>query len=434
MELFIALIGFLIISYISFKHPDISISLLVSIETFSLIIESLFGYNSPIISRAGIFITLLVVIKYGFNNILQILVKSKIIRYSFFFLVWFIITNPESSLLYDTNAERLWAFTFIQLIALAVLAGMVFNKDESRMKVLFIFSLFSLISGLIPFLQSGFIIGQTRMETINFAGLTGGANTAVRNYIISIIFMAYFLISKKGYYIKIFSVISILLLIIFSIITFSRAGLILLTFCFMSFFIKVLKREYIPHLLLFLLITLVILIVFMQTQFWDLIILSLFRGADYNILYGAKDIYSSVYYNIRWDLLFSGLKMFAGSPIYGVGIGEYSMSVGDYLPYYIPEKYTYLGAHNMYIQVLAETGLIGFILFIMVMVKCFQYLIIAMRSKHNDNNIAYIIFTAFSVILIGGFFKHDHYIKILWFLIGMCVSYEVAPKKRLHPF
>ena len=57
-----------------------------------------------------------------------------------------------------------------------------------------------------------------------------------------------------------------------------------------------------------------------------------------------------------------------------------------------------------------------------------------MKSKHNDNNIAYIIFTAFSVILIGGFFKHDHYIKILWFLIGMCVSYEVAPKKRLHPF
>ena len=84
MELFIALIFLLIISYISFKHPDISIAILVSIETFGVIIESLFGYNSPIISRAGVFITMFVIINYGFNNILQILVKSKIIRYSFF--------------------------------------------------------------------------------------------------------------------------------------------------------------------------------------------------------------------------------------------------------------------------------------------------------------------------------------------------------------
>ena len=52
--------------------------------------------------------------------------------------------------------------------------------------------------------------------------------------------------------------------------------------------------------------------------------------------------------------------MFLGHPVLGVGYGNYRSLYGDYIPGARPDE---LDAHNLYLQFLAETGIIGFLVF-----------------------------------------------------------------------
>lgn len=57
--------------------------------------------------------------------------------------------------------------------------------------------------------------------------------------------------------------------------------------------------------------------------------------------------------------------MFLGHPVLGVGFGNYRSLYNDYLPGVRPDE---LDAHNLYLQFLAETGVIGFGVFCVLMV------------------------------------------------------------------
>ena len=57
--------------------------------------------------------------------------------------------------------------------------------------------------------------------------------------------------------------------------------------------------------------------------------------------------------------------MFLGHPILGVGYGDYRALYGDYLPGMRPNE---LDAHNLYLQFLAEMGILGFVVFAVLMV------------------------------------------------------------------
>jgi O-antigen ligase len=56
--------------------------------------------------------------------------------------------------------------------------------------------------------------------------------------------------------------------------------------------------------------------------------------------------------------------MFLGHPILGVGFGNYRSLYGDYIPGARPDD---LDAHNLYLEFLSETGLIGFCVFLVLM-------------------------------------------------------------------
>jgi putative inorganic carbon (hco3(-)) transporter len=57
--------------------------------------------------------------------------------------------------------------------------------------------------------------------------------------------------------------------------------------------------------------------------------------------------------------------MFLGHPVLGVGYGNYRSLYNDYLPGITPDQ---LDAHNLYLQFLAETGVVGFLAFCVLMV------------------------------------------------------------------
>jgi O-antigen ligase len=57
--------------------------------------------------------------------------------------------------------------------------------------------------------------------------------------------------------------------------------------------------------------------------------------------------------------------MFLSHPVLGVGYGNYRSLYGDYIPGARPDD---LDAHNLYLQFLSETGIIGFLMFCVLMV------------------------------------------------------------------
>jgi O-antigen ligase len=120
--------------------------------------------------------------------------------------------------------------------------------------------------------------------------------------------------------------------------------------------------------------------------------------------------------------------MWQEHPIAGVGIGQFSGQVSSYLPPVLSDLS--LGAHNMYMQVLAETGIVGLFLFMVVLVQAGLLLYKASRQDGASFNIAYAWFIAFMVLLLGGLLKHDHYDKMLWLFIGISVTFVMAQRRE----
>ncbi len=107
----------------------------------------------------------------------------------------------------------------------------------------------------------------------------------------------------------------------------------------------------------------------------------------------------------------------ADSPIFGVGIGQFVPKLMDQFKFY--PSYIYQPVHNIYLLVSSEMGIIGLIVFIIILYLSF------VRSfylrKNVDANIITILFV--SVLLIGLF---DHFLLtmqqgslMLWIIIGI---------------
>lgn len=114
------------------------------------------------------------------------------------------------------------------------------------------------------------------------------------------------------------------------------------------------------------------------------------------------------------------LKMFFENPIYGKGLGTFMTRVTDYaliFPVY---------AHNCYLQLLAETGLLGFSGFMILIVS---FLVSGFRFMHRFKDDLFFRFLFLSLVsfLIVSFFDVQFYSLQLsmffWALLGMAVGY-----------
>ncbi len=141
--------------------------------------------------------------------------------------------------------------------------------------------------------------------------------------------------------------------------------------------------------------------------------------------------------NTRWELLMGGLDQFAQHPILGVGSGNFGIhfmihnkhteaattiwhmrdvdktSVSDYT----------MAAHNMYVEVAAETGIIGFVLYM-------AFILMGIRNmnrirKRPGENPYKLTATMVMISMFGfcclGFLLHAQLQKIMWIVLGLSV-------------
>jgi O-antigen ligase len=79
----------------------------------------------------------------------------------------------------------------------------------------------------------------------------------------------------------------------------------------------------------------------------------------------------------------------------------------------------------MYVQVLAETGIVGFLLFLTMLMSGVRALWRAVRLPNRSiSALAWAWLLAFTVMLLGGLTKHDQYDKLLWITIGVSCYFD----------
>ena len=123
----------------------------------------------------------------------------------------------------------------------------------------------------------------------------------------------------------------------------------------------------------------------------------------------------------RMKLINIGIEEFKSNPILGIGIGNYNVYAQEVLNYNF--RSDNLTTHNIYLELLAETGIIGFILFISIYVLIGKEVL---KLKNRNAILIYIYFCFFY------FFNTFNGINRFSFstIVGILIYFIELPKKE----
>jgi O-antigen ligase len=121
-------------------------------------------------------------------------------------------------------------------------------------------------------------------------------------------------------------------------------------------------------------------------------------------------------------------QMFADHPFIGVGLGNYNATYLDYAEHLgLDTRGVSRSAHSLYLEIAAETGLIGLISFGLILAVSFQSLFAAYHIflDINQRDSAYLTW-ALAVALVGyltaTLFLHLAYPRYFWLMIGLVIA------------
>jgi len=328
------------------------------------------------------------------------------------FILWMFISNPLAAW---SGGDRNWIFTFIQLLILMYLSSELLDTPNKQRAVMAIFSISAITSAFYA-IQTG-QIGQTFDESLRAEGFVDNANAAARFFVVAMVFLTYLRSETKAPIVKAFYLVGIIVTYLGVFYTVSRTGILLLIGAQgLILLFQVKGRQRITILLIFLVSLL--LIWFLADSIFNII------ATIVPIIVNQEDTFG-----LRINLWRSGWEMWLDHPVRGVGIGMYIKNMGPYshsLPG--PSRWNAV-AHNTYIQVLSETGIVGFVLFMLMFYTTLKNfwkspLIIDVEQLALRN--AWLI--AFIVMLIGGITKSDHADKLTWMVMGVSLYFANQPQ------
>jgi O-antigen ligase len=143
----------------------------------------------------------------------------------------------------------------------------------------------------------------------------------------------------------------------------------------------------------------------------------------------------------RLDLWTVGWRMVEDQPVRGLGAGQFNVSSVHYLlqPGAIGRGDAFIGtpkvAHNTYLEVWVELGLVGLILFLSLLIFCLYATLKAVRVfvRLGDDEMAMIartLFVAIAGVMAAAFFGSREYTKELWLLAGFAPALLAIARSR----
>jgi O-antigen ligase len=309
----------------------------------------------------------------------------------FFLVVIFVsaISALDRALLFDH------LFTLLQLMILFYLITQLIDSEDRLIWLLWIILFATLLSAGFAFIQriqseGGRVIGVGRNPNYTSATMIMG------------MFVALVLLKRsREVVVKYAIILSGAVLLVALLFTYSRGGL--MAFVVGGGYIMFSQRKKGAALLVGIILVIAI-IVFMPAGFKD------------RIAGKGEARYSS---ENRIEQLKSGLIMIKDHPWTGVGLKNFEVNYARYVtPVY---KFEYRGAHNTYIQLGAEIGLPGLVVFFWILLNTWISLRKVVKSPDVDDHLRYIarmisaIFISYLVIAVFAGMVHQ---KDFWVVIA----------------
>ncbi|MBZ0294180.1 MAG: O-antigen ligase family protein [Anaerolineae bacterium] len=400
----------ILLVYIIFRHPYWGLGLVIALLpiTDSLPKLPFVSSLSPVIGAATLAAFLFERRRLG----LSFFPKRFHLTYAFalLFVLWILVSNPEAAL---RSGRGVALLTYFQLLILLWMGGELLVHLPVNRSVMWLYVAACLISAWVAIQNSS--LGAT-FSTEGKSGL-GGISSAARQFAAAIVIL-FFLrsILKRGsqrFLIALTWIAQIVLLEGIAL-TGSRTGILILAIGFVVILLSPTskirpQRVIVPAVIAFTIYVVV------PSTYWDSMWNSIFPTLEE----GSDTV------GIRYELWNTAMRMVEDKPITGVGINQFANNV---LKYSDPLSSTVVvvGAHSIYFSVIAETGVIGFIFFMGMLVCAIYYALRAAWQLKNQDE-AFLSYTWFAVlvlILIGGITKHDQYDKLLWLTLGACTAME----------
>lgn len=408
---------FAILSLVILQNPYIGIVITLASLALLDLLPSIPYASSIVALIGGVTLASSILRKLHQKQELTITVKKNLI-WGLLFIVWVFASNPAIALL-PSDGERNWLFTFLQLWILAFLASNLVNNPRKHQILIWAFVVASVVSATYA-TQAGHI-GVSVQDSVRSGGLSGGVNAAARFFIVSLVFLHYLRGTSTSTSLR-FALTLGLGVVIFGIFsTISRTGILLLISAVGMLSLQRLGEKRRRQAGFLLLIAIIVTWVFADN------VIIIFQGILPAIRLGTDTV------GVRYTLIESGIKMWIDNIVTGVGIGQYPQQLIYYARNLLPSARLQVGAHNMYIQVLSETGLVGMILFLGMLITSFRSLFMATRADDDEiSSLAKVWLVAFLLLLIGGFTKHDLSDKLIWLTLGISASFETILSAEKH--
>ena len=318
------------------------------------------------------------------------------------FIIWMFITNPQAAW---SGTDRNWMFTYGQLLILTFLAEELLEDPDKYKTFFWVFSIVAMISATVAIQQGS--IGEDIDTSIRTGGLSEGANSAGRYFVVAMIFFVYLRTIEKKPILRTLSGIGIIITFLGVFFTVSRTAIVLL-FTAIGLIILLNPQKKVN----FSLIIVFMLAILTLTMLSD----SVFRIISSiipSITQGTDTI------GLRYKLWDAGFRMWLDHPITGVGIGRFPYE----LPFYasgIPQHYLHLVAHSTYVQLLSETGIVGLALWLSMAAISLVNLWKASQTEDLElKSLARMWFIVLLVLLIGGITMTQSAEKLIWICMGV---------------
>ncbi|NLC61500.1 MAG: O-antigen ligase family protein [Gammaproteobacteria bacterium] len=131
----------------------------------------------------------------------------------------------------------------------------------------------------------------------------------------------------------------------------------------------------------------------------------------------------------RIEAWYDGIQMFIANPVLGVGVGNFT-------------SHTLLTAHNSFVLVLAETGIIGYTIWLAMVGYCFLMPIIVLRQPAGmddpdhqalwteERKVAMTLLIAMVGFFACAFFLSRSYVILLYILLGLVTGWYGGVQER----
>jgi O-antigen ligase len=382
--------------------------------------------------RISQILVVLIFLAYLFYSFYKKELKIKI-SYPLVFYIIFLAVGLLSLCFAKDMWRGIVILAFLSFMILAPYVVIISLSTRRRLKIAlyvllassFIFSIFGLFQfggdmiGLSPS-----ITGLASRYTKEVLGFPRIQSTFIEplyfaNYLLIPLLLSFFFIlkridPKKNIYFVIFFLVSLIAMIL----TISKGALLalaIIVFVILIFQIRsVFSKKNLPYLLSILLFV------------------SLVGGIVYSSLSAKPDIekYYKKAYDIvmgasiseRQDAYVVAWEAFDKHPVIGIGVGNF----GPYFSGYPinPPEFGWPITNNQYLEILSETGIVGFSTFMLFILSIFYYSVKAFRNTEDDffKTVLLALNLAFLGVLIQYMTFSTLYIMHIWILIGLILA------------